>query len=54
MPEHRVPRATLHEDLQDIERHQGERVMSIIVDPNDSGFYLVHTEYRTLETRVTT
>ena len=31
MPVHRVPRATLHEDLKAIER-EGERVLSITPD----------------------
>lgn len=40
---HRVPRATMHEDLLDIKRVQCERVVSIEVDPSDPEFYLVHT-----------
>lgn len=52
MPTHRVPRASLHEDLLDIERRQGEKVDSIIVDPADSAFYLIETRYdHTAETR---
>lgn len=54
MPTHRILRAGLHEDLKDIERKQGERVLSIEVDPEDSAFYVVETCYRTaddLETR---
>lgn len=51
MPIHHVSRATLHEDLQDIERRQGERVMSITPDPEDGSRFLVITEYQTIETR---
>lgn len=52
MPTHRILRATLHEDLLDIERKQGEKVLSIVVDPDDSQRYIVETEKRsTLETR---
>lgn len=43
MPTHRVPRGTLHEDLLDIERVQCERVMSVVVDPDDTAFYIIET-----------
>ena len=51
MPVHRVPAASLHEDLQDIQRKQGERVKSITSDPFAPEFFLVYTEYVSLETR---
>lgn len=52
MPTHRVPRATLHEDLLDIERRQGEKVDVILADPADTAFYIIETHYdRTVETR---
>ncbi len=53
MPVHRVSAASLHEDLQDIQRKQGERVKSISSDPFDPEFFLVYTEYLGLETRAT-
>lgn len=53
MPTHRVPRGTLHEDLLDIERVQCEKVLSIVVDTDDSAFYIVETRFNTdVETRV--
>lgn len=54
MPVHRVPRATLHEDLLDIDRKQCERVMSITPDPDDSTRFIVITEFRGVETREVT
>ena len=51
MPKHRVPRATLHEDLQDICRKQGERIVDIF-DDLDPDYCVVLTDYQTLETRV--
>lgn len=54
MPTHRVSRASLHEDLMDIERRQGERVLSVVVDPEDNSRYIIETELRTApETRAT-
>ncbi len=44
MPIHRVPRASLHEDLQRIAR-EGERVVSIVNDADDPDRYIVHTEF---------
>jgi hypothetical protein len=50
MPEHRIPRATLHEDLQSVQR-EGEHVYSILEDP-DPNFVRVITRYSTeLQTR---
>lgn len=54
MPVHRIPRVTLHEDLLDIERKQGERVMSITPDAEDSTRFIVITEFRGVETREVT
>lgn len=51
MPVHHVPRASLHEDLQDIERHQGERVLRIVPDALDSSFVYIYTEPQGLEYR---
>ena len=51
MPLHRIPRASLHEDLFDLTRRQGERVVSISADPFDPDRYLVATEFVRLETR---
>lgn len=50
MPEHRVPRETLHEDLRAI-FHDGEKVHSII--PDGDSHYRVFTVYigQPLETR---
>lgn len=50
MPLHRIPRASLHEDLFDLTRRQGERVVSVTADPFDP-VYLVATEFVRLETR---
>lgn len=52
MPVHHIPRATLHEDLLELVRKQGERVRHIIPDPNDPDRYEVVTEFITAETRV--
>lgn len=51
MPIHRVPAASLHEDLEDIQRRQGERVISITSDPLAPAFFVVRTEYLDIETR---
>ena len=51
MPIHRVPRASLHEDLQDLGRRQGERIVSVTPDPFDPERYLVLNEYLGMETR---
>ena len=48
MPEHRIPRATLHEDLAVLAR-EGERVQSIALDGD---YAVVLTEWITIETRV--
>lgn len=45
MPEHRIPRASLHEDLIRLDR-EGERVQSIVNDPHDPDRYLVVTVYK--------
>lgn len=44
MPEHRIPRANLHEDLIALKREH-EEVVSIVSDPDNSGRYLVTTRY---------
>lgn len=49
MPQHRVPGATLHEDLISITR-EGEHITSVTPAPNAPGFWLVLTEYE-IETR---
>ena len=49
MPEHRIPRAHLDEDLRELERHEGERVESVTYDGD---FAVVRTSFITLETRV--
>jgi hypothetical protein len=51
VPIHRVPRASLHEDLQEITRRQGERIVSVTPDPFDPERYLVLTEFLVMETR---
>ena len=49
MPYHRIPRATIHDDLRAIER-EGERVVSATVDAE---VFHVFTEYvRVVETRL--
>lgn len=50
MPVHRIPRSSLDEDLKDITRKQGERVIDISYDGDEA---LVITEYITVETRLT-
>lgn len=53
MPVHRVPRATLHDAITIIGRKDGEHVLSVTPDPNDTDYYLVITEERpnVIETR---
>jgi hypothetical protein len=48
MPVHKIPRATLHEDLVVLER-EGERIRSVAIDGE---YAIVVTEFITLETRV--
>lgn len=51
MPTHKIPRATLHEDLTSLEREH-ESVVSIVPDTTDGDFYTVVTRYCCeLETR---
>lgn len=51
MPTHRIPRATLHEDLISLEREH-ESVVSMAPDSEDRNFYIVVTRYcNELETR---
>lgn len=52
MPEHRIPRARLHEDLKSLEREH-EEVVSIVADPDNADRYLVTTRYcgERIETR---
>lgn len=52
MPEHRIPRASIHEDLRSLNREH-EIVMSITPDPDDVDRYIVVTRFcgDTLETR---
>ena len=45
MPQHRVPKGHLHEDLRSIE-HDGEIVVSITPDPDDVDRFVVLTRYR--------
>jgi hypothetical protein len=49
MPRHRIPRAHLDEDLRELARHEGERVVSTTYEGD---FAIVETEYITIETRV--
>jgi hypothetical protein len=51
VPIHRVPRASLHEDLLEITRRQGERIKSVMPDPFDPERYMVLTDYLGVETR---
>jgi hypothetical protein len=44
MPIHRVPRARLYEDSVSIER-EGERIVQVILDPDDDTRWLVVTRY---------
>jgi hypothetical protein len=51
MPIHHVPRRELHDALQRFTRESGERVTSVIPDPEDSQCFLVLTELVEVETR---
>ena len=51
MPTHRISRASLHEDLIELGRRQGERIVSVTPDPFDPDRYLVLTEFLGMETR---
>lgn len=42
MPIHRILKAHLHEDLLDVERAQGERVVRTV---DDGEYVIVYTEY---------
>ena len=44
MPEHRIPRVSLHEDLRSLNREH-EIVVSITPDPDDDASYVVVTRY---------
>ena len=48
MPTHRIPRAHLDEDERELERRDGERVVS---RSYDGEFVIVETEFITVETR---
>lgn len=49
MPTHRIPRAHVEEDILELERREGERVVSRTYEGD---FVIVETEYITVETRV--
>jgi hypothetical protein len=51
MPIHHVPRRELHDALHRFTRESGERVTSVIPDPEDSQCFLVLTELVEVETR---
>lgn len=44
MPTHKIPRATLHEDLMSLEREH-EHVWSMILDPDDATVFVVETRF---------
>jgi hypothetical protein len=44
MPIHKVPRARLYEDSVAIER-EGERIVQVMLDPDDSSRWLVITQW---------
>ena len=52
MPIHRIPRVTLHEDLLELMRHDGEKVVSVTVD--GPLHFRVVTEFVGVETRPVT
>lgn len=45
MPEHRIQRGRLHEDLRSLDR-DGEEVVSIVPDPDYPDRFLVITRYK--------
>ena len=51
MPIHRIPRATMHEDVRELE-HDGERIVSVAPD-SDPAFVLIGTRFvgQEVETR---
>ena len=51
MPIHHVPRHQLHDALHRFTREEGERVTSVVPDPEDSQCFLVLTEPVEVETR---
>jgi hypothetical protein len=46
-----VPRAELHDRLQQLTRERVQRVVSVVPDPDDPDCYIVHSESFEIETR---